>query len=267
MRTIQNQANAWGFGAARLVPAATQEDTELVVFVSDLHIPFEEPLAVRSALKLIKAIKPHRVVINGDVADFVQVSKFNGELDRLDTLQEEVDAANAFRKKVRSAAPNSEIHETEGNHDFRLRKYVAENARALTSLRALEPQSLFLYNELEIHAHPGAGFRLRDNFLVKHGTKVTQHSGYTAKAEYELNGIGGVSGHTHRLATYRRNTYSNQSWTEGGCLCRLDPQYIQGAPNWQQGITVGEFSTKTSNYVVHEVPFYEGRMHLGLRKF
>lgn len=264
MKTTTSNSNAWGFGPARLVKKATKEETELVVVVGDLHVPYQDTDAVEAAVALIKDIQPHRVVINGDVADFFQLSRFNDGLERLDDLQAEIDEANAFRKSIRDAAPNALLEETEGNHDHRLRSYVAKNARALTSLRALEPENLFDYKALGITWHPGSGFRLRENFIVKHGTLVRKHAGATAKAEQDNSGISGVSGHTHRLATYKRSGYTYNQWTEGGCLCRLDPDYIVGAPDWQQGLVVGEFSTKSNNFLIHEVPYFQGRMRLGL---
>src|SRR5690349_22276797 len=99
----------WGMGQAKLVrPSANGSSTsESVVFLSDLHIPYHDEAAVSSALRLIKKLRPDRVVINGDVADFFQLSRFNTAHQRLDSLQEEIDEANAFRVDVRKSAPNA----------------------------------------------------------------------------------------------------------------------------------------------------------------
>jgi hypothetical protein len=206
-------------------------------------------------------------VLNGDVSDFFQLSRFNTGLERLDRLQEELDVGNAIRRAIRRAAPNAHLVETEGNHDSRIRTYVARHARALTSLSALEPAQLFDYGELEIEAYGAAGFRLRPDFLVKHGSIVRKGAGTTAKAELLGAGISGVSGHTHRLATHRVGDYVPRQWTEQGCLCRVDPDYVVGVPDWTQGLAVGEFSTRSSAFVVHEVPFIEGRLRLGLTRY
>ena len=211
------------------------------------------------------ALQPDRVVLNGDINDFFQLSRFNKGLERLDSLQDEIDQAVGFRRDVRDAAPDAGIDETEGNHDNRVSSYVKQNARALASLRALEPASLFGYRELDIRWHPGAGFRLRPDFLVKHGTIVRGEAGAAAKAEFMLAGISGVSGHTHRLATYRRSGYSQRQWTEGGCLCRTDPDYVVGRPNWQVGCTVGEFTR--NHFHITEVPFVNGKLRLGTESF
>lgn len=254
----------WGTGAAK--PVRNTKPNEVVVFLSDIHIPYQDTALVASALRLIEDVRPDRVVINGDVADFFQCSRFNMAEERMEELQSDIDAANAFRRSVREAAPNAAIDETEGNHDNRITTYVRKNARAVASLRSLEPRFLFAYDDLDINVHPGCGFLLRPFFLVKHGTIVRGEAGATAKAELLAAGINGISGHTHRLATYRKSGYGQRQWTEQGCMCRLDPDYVPGGvPNWTQGIAVGEFSA--SAFVIHEVPFTDGALRLGLRTY
>jgi len=260
----------WGYGAAKLVkPAASKKaGTEVVVFLSDIHVPFQDTRAVKAALALVKELQPHRVVLNGDIADFFQLSRFNVSHERIDSLQAEIDEANEFRRAVREAAPDSIICEVDGNHDSRIKTYVAQNARSLVSLRALEPASLFGYKKLGIEWFPGAGFLLRPGFLVKHGDCVRSEAGATAKAELAKAGISGISGHTHRLATYRKSGYGPaRQWTEQGCLVRTDPSYITGKPDWCQGVVIGEFSTRTDSFVTHEVPYVDGALRFGREKF
>lgn len=257
----------WGQGAAQLVKPSTREATELVVFGSDFHFPYQDDGAIESFLILIRDVQPHGVVLNGDIGDFFGLSRFNTSGLREDKLQEEIDQANVFRAKVRAAAPNAVVAELEGNHDNRITSYVANKAGALKSLRALKPAELFKFRELDFNWYPGCGFLLRPGYLVKHGTVVRSEAGASAKAEHTLSGVSGISGHTHRLAKYRKEGYVQREWLEQGCLCRVDPDYVVGRPNWTQGCAVGEFSTKTATFVVHEVPYVDGKLRLGRDAF
>lgn len=261
-------SSSWGLGAAKLVQPATTEATEVVVFVSDIHVPFHDRRMVESSLRLIEDIQPHRVVLNGDIADFFQLSRFNKGLDRLDTLQAELDATNQHRTCYRMAAPNAVIDETEGNHDGRLRTFVQMNARALTSLRNLQPSALNAWDENEINPHGDNGFLLRKHFLVKHGNIVRGAVGATAKAEMDAAGISGTSGHTHRLEFFGKAGYSQREWWGSGCLCRTDPDYVPGGvPNWQNGLLVGQFSTKSDAFVITPVFRYEDSLVFGGKRY
>jgi predicted phosphodiesterase len=253
----------WGYGAARPVPLNRRaHPTEVVIFINDVHFPYQDEGLVREALRLIELVEPDRVVLNGDINDFFQLSRFNTSLERLDHLQEEIDMANEFRRDVRFSAPDAVIDETEGNHDQRIRTFVERNAKALHTLDAIKPNKLFLYDELEIKWHPGAGFLLRPHFLVKHGTLLRSECPNTAKAELMAANISGISGHTHRLGTYRRAGYAQRQWTESGGLMRMDPDYVVGVPNWTPGLCIGEFSTSTDTFRIHEVPAVDGKLSL-----
>jgi predicted phosphodiesterase len=251
-----------------LVPPSTAELTERVVFLSDIHTPYQDDRMVDAAAELVADIQPHRVVLNGDIADFFQLSRFNKGLDRLDTLQEELDLANEIRTRFRIAAPNAMIHETEGNHDSRLRTFVQLNARALTSLRDLKPERLNAWALNDIFPHGDNGFLLRSHFLVKHGNLVRGEAGASAKAECLAANVSGATGHTHKLAPYIKTGYQNRVWWEGGCLCRTDPDYVPGGnPNWQNGLLVGQFSTKSAAFVIEPVTRYEDSLIYGGKRY
>jgi transcriptional regulator with XRE-family HTH domain len=251
----------WGLGPAQLVEPAVRKGDELVVFLSDPHYPYQDKAMLAASLRLLRALQPHRVVLNGDWDDMFALSRFNRGLERLDQLQEELDEGNAGRDDVRAAAPNALLEETRGNH-MRLSTYIQQHARPLTSLRALHPENIFHWKKNEIRPHDDNGFLLREEFLVKHGN-VARASG-TAKAEYEMAGISGTSGHIHRFDTYEKNGYRKRGWWSSGCLCRTDPDYVPGGmPNWKQGLMVGTFSSKTNAFEMERAIRYGNGLLFG----
>jgi predicted phosphodiesterase len=220
---------------------------------------------IQSALSLVKWFKPHRVIHLGDLVDFHAISRWNAGLERLDDLQSEIDEAAGFLADLRKAAPDADIRWLEGNHDERLLKYVATEARALKSLRDLSVERQFGLDELGISYHGGEGILLRKEFLCKHGTMIRSGAGATAKAECLAAGISGISGHTHRLAPYRREGYRSLQWNEAGTLSRLDPPYNPGRPDWSNGMCVGYFGKNT--WRVEEVHAENGKLVYGGRSF
>lgn len=246
-------AEKWGDGLAPLVPPTTDQQFEVVVSVSDIHFPYHNETLLASTLLLIEDINPHCIVINGDVNDFFQLSRFNQGLERLDELQEEIDMGVDFRRNLRYIAPNAVIRETLGNHDERLLSYVENNARSLSSLRALKPEALLQLDELEITLYGRSGFRIRPEFVFEHGHVVRSDAGASAKARLNNTLISGMMGHTHRMAEYPKYGYRNLTWYEQGCLCMRNAEYKIGETNWQPGFAVGHFSTRTSNFHVELV--------------
>jgi predicted phosphodiesterase len=244
------KAEIWGDGKAPLLKPSTHASWEKVVFVSDIHVPYHDPVVIDAALELIDDYNPDRVVINGDTNDFFQLSHFNKASERLELLQAEIDTGKAIRAELRRVAPNAIFEEIMGNHEERLVTYPGFNAPALRSLSALKPSTLLGLDELEIAYHPVNGFRLREEFLVEHGVVVRKDSGASAKARLDHTLISGIMGHTHRIDSYTRSGYRNLEWFEQGCLCLLNPDYVSGGANWRQGFAIGEFSTRTKNFNV-----------------
>src|SRR5688572_20834874 len=260
--------NAWGFGAAKKVPGSTKEATERVAFVPDIHVPYQDPALVASALAFVRHIKPHRVVILGDLFDFHSISRWNTSDERLDDLQDEIDQGVDVLRSFRKAAPNAVLDYTMGNHDERLRRFVYEKGRALASLRSLSFEAQIEAKALRLNVHEGCGFLLRPNFLVRHGTVIRKGAGASAKAEALAAGVNGISGHTHRLGTYRSTGYNSVQWTEAGTLSRVDPPYVLGVPDHQQGMAVGYFSTRNGGgFVIEEVQAAKGGLWYGGRSF
>lgn len=248
------RAELWGDGKAELIEPSTTERWEVGAFFSDIHAPYHDKHIIEAAIKLLTDLQPHFVVLNGDINDFFGISRFNKAQERLELLQRELDMGIDIRMAFREAAPNARFYETIGNHEERLLTYPGFNAPALRSLRALKPSALLGLDELEIRQFPQHGFRLREEFVVEHGIVVRKDAGASAKARMNDTLISGIMGHTHRMDSARRSGYRNLSWYEQGCLCLMNPDYVKGEANWQQGFAIGTFSTKTSNFNVQLIP-------------
>jgi len=88
--------------------------------------------------------------------------------------------------------------------------------------------------------------------ITKHGTVVRKWSGQSGAGELQRYGRGGMSGHVHRMGSFlHRDHNGTQSWTEVGCTCSLEPDYMND-PDWQQGCAVVSY---TDNWY-HVEPVY-----------
>lgn len=241
------------------------KDAERVVFIGDVHVPYHDTKAVAAALAFVRWFKPHHCYLIGDILDCYQLSRFDKNPDEL-RLSDELEAGRKLLAEVGKALTKDCVrHYLEGNHEHRLTRWLwsTEGRKWFGELSL--PRLLNL-DELGYKHYPYAGPISHRGFLVEHGDKSSRWSAYTAKAMLDSRGKSGISGHTHRMgAYYRRDTGGIMAWFENGCLCRLNPDYIHGSPNWQHGFSVGYYVGK--RFHVEQVPVIEGKVFYQGRLF
>ncbi len=233
---------------------------EKCLLIPDIHAPYQNDAALSSLISFSKWWKPDKIFIMGDLVDFYAISRFTKDPERALKLQDEIDVAYETLKQIRNANPNTPIVLIRGNHEYRLQKYLWSEAKELSSLRDLTVENLLNLKSLNIK-YESTGRLKHRGVIFKHGDVVRKFAGYSAKGEFEKSGMSGVSGHTHRAATYYHNNASgNYIWMECGCLCRLDAEYMEGeTPNWQTGWGVGYFKTNSERYFLEFIPFVGGK--------
>ena len=95
------------------------------IVLSDVHCPFQSNDVCNMALAFIREHKPSIVHLLGDISDFYSVSRFVKDPSRKEDLQSDLNDTKTFLSRIRDAAPASRIIFSEGNHEFRLRRFLA----------------------------------------------------------------------------------------------------------------------------------------------
>ena len=223
------------------------------VVLNDLQIPFQDKPVLALVLRFIKDLRPHGVILNGDVVDNYSISNFNKDPLKRADLQREVDEAGALMMQLTG-------HERiwlGGNHEDRLRRYLWDHPE-IAGLEALTFEALFNVKKYGFTFYPYGKQWMLGKLMVTHGFMVRSHSGVSAKAHFERLGTSVLIGHTHRLGIYyKTNVRGQHAAYENGCLCRLDPEYVQ-SPDWQQGfsvVTVGD----GGYFAVQQIPILNRR--------
>lgn len=86
------------------------------VVISDIHFPYQDDKALKAVYKFLEQHPVDTIILNGDILDFYDVSSFDKDPDRINSLQKEIDLAQKFFKKLRDLSPNSRIVFVKGNH-------------------------------------------------------------------------------------------------------------------------------------------------------
>ena len=227
-------------------------DTKKLVVAGDFHIPFHDIDALNLFFKFIKSTRPDTIILNGDIIDCYKLFKNEQTPISSAEFEHEVDLTRQVLQRIRNTCPDSEIIMIEGNHEFRLRKYLIQRAPHLYKLLLggffdnsnsgtlmdyllncwkykieyiplKENMNKFSHNYIQIQ-----------DIFIGHFDKVTKHAGYTAKNLREDMGVNIVQSHTHRIgSSYKTFLDGTRFGLEIGCLC-YDPTY-QNACDWQLG--------------------------------
>jgi predicted phosphodiesterase len=174
------------------------------LIIPDLHIPFHCPKYLKLVTKILKHLRPNGIVQLGDALDFWQLSTYDKDPARKNTIGDDIAEWNAVIGQWMALLPrNGEIHLLEGNHEFRLHRYVARHARDLHEIVRPLPSLLNIKernaaSSITVKWHPytkWSSCRIGDCTLL-HGFYFNAHVAATNLAKYRTNVI---CGHTHRL--------------------------------------------------------------------
>lgn len=174
------------------------------LIVPDVHFPYECQNFIKLTYKILRSQKFDGIVQLGDALDFWQLSTYDKDPSRKNTIMDDIDQWNKVLTKWSSLLPrNAEIHLLEGNHEFRLHRYIARHARDLHEIVRPMPELLNLKERnasgsVVFKWHPynkWSSCQIGDCTLL-HGFYFNQHVAATNLAKYRRNII---CGHTHRV--------------------------------------------------------------------
>lgn len=223
-----------------------------VMTCSDLHSQWLDQFAWSVFVDSARRIQPDVIVFAGDIFDFYQISSFSKNPRRAMTMQSELDyIIEKVFKVIREACPDAQIDFFIGNHEWRLFKYLCEDAPALASLRVLSFDSIFELEKYRINLVARPSFlnakkeKDLENYKVYGGCYVVTHGISCAKQhatnELDKYNMSGASGHVHHYQTNsQRDLYGNKVWTSMGCMCVLKSgeEYIADLVRWNQGFNI-----------------------------
>lgn len=242
------------------------------VVYGDRQVPFHDPQAFAILLKVIGEVKPHIVLNMGDEVDCWQISDYERDPVREGSLQDDLDLAREQLAQVGEEAKDAAKWYLEGNHEDRLRRCIWKMPGASSQLPKLRvfQETMTLPYLLQLQ---GIGWRYvesdkqsRTPILPKlisiHGHQLKGSitvEGATARKAIQKYGRSVIVGHHHRACQVVRRDHNGQAFgIETGCLCLLDGQPYGVDFNWQQAVTVIEWSKNHKVMAVQQVMIRDG---------
>lgn len=222
-------------------------DFKIALLLSDIHIPFHDPMALELAIDEGRRRKVDCIILNGDVVDFYSVS-FWEKNPELRDLNGEIQKTRLFLEHLREKFPKARIIYKEGNHEERVWRYAWRNCPDLYSITNRDGQpvlslgSLMDANEYGVEIVDNRQPILCEKHLyILHGHEfktpfvnpVNPARGLSLRTK-----CNAVCGDLHQTSNHVEPGLSHtfSCWSTG-CLCDLHPSYMP-LNKWNQGFGI-----------------------------
>lgn len=230
------------------------------LIIPDCHIPYHDKRAYDLMLKVARAQKITEVVILGDYADFYAINSHGKSPAINQLLKKEIDAVISELKRLRRLFPKAKIVYIQGNHEYRLERYIERqcpelydviDCKSILKLDALQIKFI-PYGPNQIYSVLGSKLKARHEPLA--GGK------YAAHASVVKAGCSLIFGHLHTIAESQvvMMDGSNHRGITCGWLGDKDHpvmSYVKNHHQWAQGfslvtaLTGGTFFNETKHII------------------
>jgi predicted phosphodiesterase len=243
------------------------------VIVGDTQYPYHDRRCLSVVEGVLKEVKPDIILHMGDLIDCYQISAYERDPNRMSRLQDDIDGCRTLLHRWAQIVPNARRVLLEGNHEDRLRRLIwslpgtaSELARLRSFQSAMTWPSLLDMDGVGWEWIPGE-MQSRTPVLPKlisiHGHQLrgsTTVEGACARKAMTKYGRSVIVGHHHRACIISRRDHNGQAFgIETGCTCLIDGQPWGSDFNWQQAITIGEWSGDHKLMGIQQVHVRDGR--------
>lgn len=221
-----------------------------LLVISDLHIPYHNKKALNAAILYGLREKVDGILINGDLTDFYQGSRFEKD-PRKRGLKAEIEETRLFLKTLRKNFGGYIVFKP-GNHDERWEKYLMIKAPELLDMAEFRLETILHLKECDIEItrekqkiqHGKLNFLHGHEFPSGMAAPVNPARGFFLKAKVSI-----VGGHHHQTSEHTEPDLNDKivtAWSTG-CLCELHPKYMP-YNKWNHGFGINELIDEEGNF-------------------
>jgi len=232
------------------------------LIIADVHLPYQNNEAITTTFDYAKKEKPDVVIINGDLIDCFQLSKFVKD-PKARHFAEELGIMKHFFEVLQKTFKCKIIFKF-GNHELRYEHFLFTKAKELVGVEEFEFENIIKAraNGIEI---------VKDKTIIKlnhldllHGHEfvtgffnpVNVARGLQLRAK-----VSAMQAHSHKSSEHTEvDLHGNIKTTWSiGCLCGLSPDF---APynSWNHGFSLVELSDNKKDFEVRNKRIHKGKI-------
>ena len=229
--------------------------------LSDIHIPYHSLSALGAALDFIQVEKPDAILLNGDILDFYQLSRF-GKDPRKRSVAHELQAAREFLDVL--AQFGAKIYYKIGNHEERYQHYLMAKAPELLGMQQFELQHLLGLHDRGIELIGDKRIIKANDLNIVHGHEFGQSifsPVNVARGLFLRGKVSAMQGHNHAVSEHTESNMNGDivtTWSLG-CLCELNPAYLP-INKWAHGLAIVDLSDNGKDFHVRNYRIYKGKI-------
>lgn len=230
--------------------------------LNDVHIPFHDKTTVQLAVKTAKDYAVKGVLLNGDILDCHELSRFDKTPDDPRYLTE-VQMGRQFLAWLRHELPKAAIVWKDGNHEERLFSYLTAKAPALFGLDVLTMANLMHFDRYKVQHVTDRRVITAGKLHIVHGHEfrpaisapVNPARGLFLRAK-----ANALCGHHHQSSEHGEPTIGGKqqcAWSVG-CACDLAPRYMP-LNKWVHGYALVRV-TDSGHFEVRNLKVIDGEV-------
>lgn len=231
--------------------------------MADIHFPYHDEAALEACLSWFKKDGVDSILINGDLLDFYELSRFMKDKRMRDTVSE-LRMVGEFLASLNKSFPGVTITFKQGNHDERISHYVMNEAPALTGLGEVLLENILKLDSLDIDHVKDKRVVYAGKLAIVHGHEFVQGLIQTvspARTYYMRAKRSVLGAHRHQVSEHNETDISGKLITSFsiGCLCDLNPPWMP-INSWGHGCAIVDVEQKTGEFQVRNRRILNGKL-------
>lgn len=254
------------YGKQEQKSACISKATDKELFICDMHLPHADGVSVNCALDYARECGVNKIVLGGDIVDFMSVSFWLRDPNERD-LQSEREIAIEFLSDLRNSFPNAEIYYLKGNHEKRLETFIQSKAPefwnmdelSISALLKLEANNIkYVDNEEQMRRY-GKPFAIGKLYHM-HGHEIrSTFTPINVARNLFLKAMANIIfGHFHVTQEWIQRKLAGEvagSWAVG-CLADLVAPYAP-VNNWNHGFATVDYR-KSGEFITRNLKIING---------
>jgi predicted phosphodiesterase len=232
----------------------TVENPGRVGIISDLHVPYHSEQAIESAINQLQQDKIDTLLINGDLADWYECSRWEKNPHNRIGFKAEMEAVKQCLAFLRQQFKGVRIIYKAGNHEERWNKFIWNKAPELWDLPALQMNQLLGLEALDIEWVDDQRIIMLGELPILHGHELPKGISSpvnAARGAYMRTKHTVLVGHSHQTSGHcEPNLFHSECFVwSTGCLCDMTPEYAR-INRWNWGFARADVA-KSGSFNVH----------------